>query len=381
MKIVRKTALGLLTAALLVSGFGAGAAPAQAVTPAVSDPGPAGDFNWGGFNWKKRFWGGGPQYNGQWSPSNVSNPDANGRLKLSITNPTGSAPLGSEIQSTRRGFGYGTYSTVVEKNINSLQKEVVWGCLFTYDPDSTPGFAEIDLCEASAWGGGAQWGESWPVTLGHGYWFDASKGPGLGNNTVTFPVSSSPVLTHKMVWEPGRITFETYEGEGFAGRLLKRTVVEGSKVPVPAKEYVLFNLWVVGGGGGNPNAVKPESVVIRNFSFTPSVSASVAPKPSAPTTSTTAPTSSPSAATSPSPVRTVTPSVSPVSPSTSNAGSTANSTSASDSSSVPKAAKSKDKAKTVTSAGELKETENAEEPVTKSKKGVGSYKIFPLPIA
>lgn len=242
-------------------------------TPVDQNPGPAGSFTWKGFNWEKRFWGGAPQYNKAFDAANVGSPDASGYVSLSLTNPTGEAPIGAEFQSTRQGFGYGTYSTTVEKNLSMLQKEVVWGCLFTYDPLAEPGFNEIDLCEASAWGGGAAYGESWPVSQGHGYWFDASKPPGQGNNTVTFDVTSSPVTTHRMVWEPGKLTFETYSGEGFVGTLLKRTVLEGSTVPVPAGERLHFNLWVTGGGGGDPAHVRPETVVVRDFSFTPAASA------------------------------------------------------------------------------------------------------------
>ncbi|MGR0160188.1 hypothetical protein [Paenarthrobacter nitroguajacolicus] len=199
----------------------------------------------------------------------MSSPDANGYVKLSISNPTGSAPKGAEFQSTREGFGYGTYSTTVEKDVSSLQKEVVWGCLFTYDPNAEPGYTEIDLCEASAWGGGAAYGEDWPVTQGHGYWFDATLPPGQGNNTVTFDVTSAPILTHRMVWEPGKLTYETFAGEGYDGTLLKRTVLEGSTVPLPAKEQIHFNLWVTGGGGGDADHVAPETVTIRDFSFVP----------------------------------------------------------------------------------------------------------------
>ncbi|ALE05757.1 hypothetical protein AL755_10225 [Arthrobacter sp. ERGS1:01] len=249
----------------------AGTVPSHAAGTAVTveDPGPVGSFSWKGFNWQKRFWGGAPQYNQSFDAANVSNPDANGYVTMALSNPTGSAPAGAEFQSTRQGFGYGTYSTTVEKNVSLLQKEVVWGCLFTYDPDASPGFNEIDLCEASAWGGGAAYGESWPVTQGHGYWFDATKPPGQGNSTVTFGVTNDVVLTHKMVWEPGKITFETYSGTGDTGTLLKRTVMEGSTVPVPAKEAIHFNLWVTGGGGGDPAHIAPESVIIRDFSFTP----------------------------------------------------------------------------------------------------------------
>ncbi len=249
------------------------AAHAADTTPMDPNPGPAGSFSWKGFNWQKRFWGGAPQYNQAFAAANVGNPDANGYVTMNLTNPTGDAPVGAEFQSTRQGFGYGTYSTTVEKDLSALQKEVVWGCLFTYDPGAAPGYNEIDLCEASAWGGGAAYGESWPVTQGHGYWFDATQAAGSGNNTVTFDVTNSPITTHRMVWEPGRITFETFAGEGYAGTLLKRTVLEGSTVPVPAKEQIHFNLWVTGGGGGDPAHVKPESVVIRDFSFVPAAAA------------------------------------------------------------------------------------------------------------
>jgi hypothetical protein len=259
----------MLAAAALTMLACAPAAEAADTTPMNSNPGAVGNFAWKGFNWQKRFWGGAPQYNRAFDAANVSSPDRNGYITMKLSNPTGQAPAAAEFQSTRQGFGYGTYSTTVAKNLSLLQKEVVWGCLFTYDPLAEPGFNEIDLCEASAWGGGASYGESWPVTQGHGYWFDASKPPGQGNSTVTFDVTSSPVTTHRMVWEPGKLTFETYAGEGFVGTLLKRTVLQGPTVPVPAREQIHFNLWVTGGGGGDPAHVKPESVVIRDFSFTP----------------------------------------------------------------------------------------------------------------
>lgn len=309
-----KVAVVALTSAFLLGNVNA--SQAADTTPMDSNPGYAADFSWKGLNWEKRFWSGGPNVNGQWDRNNVSNPDANGYVKLSLSNPTGSAPVGAEFQSTRRGFGYGTYSTTVEKNISALQKEVVWGCLFTYDPDAEPGHNEIDLCEASAWGGGAAYGESWPVEQGHGYWFDATKPAGQGNNTTNFTAPSNAILTHKMVWEPGKITFETYAGEGYSGTLLKRTVLEGSTVPVPAQERIHFNLWVTGGGGGTPQQVKPESVTIRDFKFTPAgatvapapaptASSTVAPVPTpTPTVSTTAPApapTTPTATTSPSP--------------------------------------------------------------------------------
>ena len=272
MKVPFPNVRPLAAAAAVVVGLAAGGVPDASAADNVTmtaDPGAPGDFSWKGFNWLKRSWSGGPHYNGFFDPTNVSGPDANGRVTLALTNPTGNAPVAAEFQSTRRGFGYGTYTAVVERNLQTLQKEVVWGCMFTYDPDTSPGHNEIDVCEASAWGGGAAWGESRPVRQAHGYWFDATKPAGVGSTAVNFDVTPDPVLTHRLVWEPGRLTYETFAGEGYGGTLLKRTVLEGATVPVPAREAVHFNLWVTGGGGGYPNQVRPEQVTVRDFSFTP----------------------------------------------------------------------------------------------------------------
>jgi hypothetical protein len=261
-------------AAAVVVVLAAGAVPGATAADnkkVATDPGPVGDFSWKGFNWLKRSWSGGPHYNGSFEPANVSGPGVTGRVTLALTNPTGNAPVAAEFQSTRRGFGYGTYTAVVERNLQTLQKEVVWGCMFTYDPDAAPGHNEIDVCEASAWGGGAAWGASQPVRQGHGYWFDATKPAGIGSTVVNFDVTPDPLLTHRLVWEPGRLTYETFAGEGYSGPLLKRTVLEGANVPVPAREAVHFNLWVTGGGGGYPNQVRPEQVTVRDFTFTPRV--------------------------------------------------------------------------------------------------------------
>lgn len=240
-----------------------------APTPMAADPGPPGNFAWKGYNWEKQAWSGPPQFNEEFDAKNVSDPDSNGYVTLTLSNPGGTAPAGAEFRTTRHGFGYGTYTATVEKNINLLQKEVVWGCLFTYDPSVPPGYNEIDLCEASAWGGGGAYGQSWPVTQGHGYWVDATQPTGQGNVKADFEVADSAILTHKLIWEPGKLTFETYRGEGFGGQLVKRTILEGSTVPTPAKEAIHFNLWVVAGGGGSPTTVRPEKVTIRDFTFTP----------------------------------------------------------------------------------------------------------------
>jgi hypothetical protein len=235
----------------------------------VVDPGPAGDFSWKGLNWQRRTsaesWG--PAYNRRYDAANVSGPDARGYVTLRVTNDTGRSPVSAEFSTTRGGFGYGTYTTVVEKRLDGMQPELVWGCLFTYDAASAPGHTEIDVCEASAWGGGVARNE--PVVQTHGYWFDATKAPGQGSVASSFVAGSASVHTHRMVWSPQRLAYETYAGHGFGGPLLKRTEFTGSRVPVPTREKLHFNFWVFGGNGGNPDQVKPDTVVIRDFSYTP----------------------------------------------------------------------------------------------------------------
>lgn len=263
MKPLKVFATAVIAASLLASGS---TSPATAATPTPA-AGPAGDFSWEGFNWKKRVSAGAPMFNGSWNSANVVNPDINGDVKLKITNPTGTAPAGAEMFSTREGFGYGTYTITVEKNLAQMQDEIVWGCLFTYDPNAQPGMNEIDLCEASSWGG------PWDVTQGHGYWFDAAAGVGSGNSVVSFPVPVSTSQTHSMVWEKGKLTFYTFAGSNTSAPLAKKTVLTGATVPVPAKERVHFNLWAVGGNGGEPATVTPEEVKITSFVFTPGAAA------------------------------------------------------------------------------------------------------------
>lgn len=194
-------------------------AQAAETTPLDNNPGPTGSFTWKMLNWDKRYCDGGSHYrvtstrptSATRTPTDTSSypsptPPATPPWQLNPVQPD----VASDMAPTAPPW---------RKNFSALLREVVCGCLFTCDPDANPGHTEIDLCEASAWGGGAVWGGSWPVEQGHGYWFDATKPTGQGNNTVSFPASSNNTLTHKMVWEPGKITFETYAGESYVDPL------------------------------------------------------------------------------------------------------------------------------------------------------------------
>jgi hypothetical protein len=282
----RAVLLGAIVSALVLGGITGPLAAGASTTGGVqvaADPGPSGDFAWKGLNWRRRTsaesWG--PAYNKRYEAANVVGPDSRGYITLKVTNPDGRSPVSAEFSTTRGGFGYGTYTTVVEKRLDVMQPELVWGCLFTYDAASAPGYTEIDVCEASAWGGGQAQNE--PVVQAHGYWFDATKAPGQGSVASVFPAGSASVHTHRMVWAPQKLTYETYAGHGFGGALLKRTELTGSRVPVPTREKLHFNFWVFGGNGGTPDRVKPETVVIRDFSFTPAGSTTAPPPTSEPT--------------------------------------------------------------------------------------------------
>lgn len=107
------------------------------------------------------------------------------------------------------------------------------------------------------------------MTQAHGYWFDATKDVGVGSSVVTFRAGTAePVQTHRLQWEPKRLTYETFAGEGSDMALLKRTVLAAATVPVPARERLHVNLWVFGRNGGEPDRVSGEQVTIRDLTFT-----------------------------------------------------------------------------------------------------------------
>jgi hypothetical protein len=221
------------------------------------DPGPPGDFFWKGLNWRRRTEAGAPAYNGKWGTANVLAPDANGYVTLRITNPTGSSPISAEFNTTRGGFGYGTYTDVVAARLDTMHKSLVLGGLFTYDNNNEPTHNEVDIHETSAWGG------TGPVSLDHTYYKNVN-----GNNTgvaVSTPIPADVVQTHRLIWEPGKLTWDSFIGTGTGGQLIKHTV-QTVGVPVPATEALCINLWAFDTKAAN---VGPFEVVLRDFSFVP----------------------------------------------------------------------------------------------------------------
>jgi hypothetical protein len=136
-----------------------------------------------------------------------------------------------------------------------LDKSAVFGGVFTYDGSVSGSHNEIDVDETSAWGG------NWPVVTSHNYFNKSGNGIDDPYNTT-----SDPVTTHKLIWEPGKLTFESYAGADTNAPLIKRTVATQG-VPVPAHEVIDFNYWVF--GDGTPNDTPNTDIIIRDFSFSP----------------------------------------------------------------------------------------------------------------
>lgn len=236
----------------------------MAPTPATVDPGPEGDFAWKGLNWHKRrrSEGGGPSKSGRWESANVIGPDAHDHVILRITNPSGHAPHAAEFDSTRLGFGYGTYTVVVEGDLVRLDRDLVFGGMFTYDSTvaSWKSHSEIDVNETSAWG------RHGPVGTDNAYFRDNRRGAKLGRSIVvkTKPVPHTRIQTHQMVWEPGRITWRSWHGGGTSGTPF-RTTVATHDVPKPAKEAICFNFWDF----VRHSDARETEVILRDFSFVP----------------------------------------------------------------------------------------------------------------
>lgn len=229
--------------------------------PKPGDPGPEGDLSWRGYHWLRRTWPGGPQYNRRWSPDNVTL-EADDTITLRMSNP-GADPVGAELVSTRTGWGYGTYRCAVETTFDSVGPSLVWGGMFTYDPEQVypQGHNELDSGEISAWGVVGRV----PRLIG-GYWVDGPR------NVVSHDVELPGDLRHfvfEMVWEPGAITWTTWGGTSAADTAIASSSVRPTDVPVPADERVHFNIWVTALHDSDPATTPSHSARLTDFVFTP----------------------------------------------------------------------------------------------------------------
>lgn len=206
-------------------------------------------------------------YNGNWDPANISGPDGNGYITLSVTY-TGGALYGAEMFTDLTNFGYGTYTIVVGSRLDTLPKTGVFGGLFTYSDTGTGNAAvtnnEIDVNETSAWG------EATSVSTSHNYFVNSSSVKTGTDDPYT--TTADTVTTHVMTWTPTSLTFDSYVGTGTGGTNLKHTVAT-TNVPDPSEgsQFLDINAWIFGDGSISPTSGDTFSVIVRDMSYTPYV--------------------------------------------------------------------------------------------------------------
>jgi len=232
-------------AALALIAAGVWSMPqAAARTPTVS---------WQGYSWVARSVSGNPGAAQRWSPSNVSI-DSGGRLHLKVTRDKKGDYTQAELDTSRNGWGYGTYRWTVETDVSRLAPEIVLG-LFTYGQDPAYGHREIDI-EAAGWG-------KTPVSWEYTTWAN-------GHDPVASTPAGAGASTQQIDWGPGHLTWSSLAANG---EVLATASASGSDVPVPYDESIGINLWVCGCEDGWRNTPATE-VVLSGFSFTPASVAS-----------------------------------------------------------------------------------------------------------
>ncbi|MDH2413979.1 glycoside hydrolase family 16 protein [Nocardioides sp. CER19] len=205
-------------------------------------------LTWQGYSWVPRTAPGNPGAPQQWAAANVSI-DGSGRLHLKVTRDKKGRYTQAELDSTRNGWGYGTYRWRVDTDVSRLAPEYVLG-LFTYGTDPAYGHREIDI-EASGWG-------TTPITWDYTTWAN-------GHDAVARTTAPTGPSTQQIDWTPGQITWTSYDG---SGAVMAIATAIGADVPVPGDESIGINLWVCGCESGW-NQTPATEVVLSGFAFTP----------------------------------------------------------------------------------------------------------------
>ena len=223
--------------------------------------------DWMGYTWDLREGPtGGPGF-GLWTSANVDGPDGSGFLTIQITNPTGSSPIGAEMDSQTTGLGYGTYKLVTGSRLDNLDKNIVFGGLFPYYGGSPA--IEFDVGEVSSWDGADAEGYGVGVNyVSHNSWYND-----FANRThSTAVMDSGEVHTFVFKWEAGQATYDTYIGADTCGTLLKHSV-HTTSIPVPSTEIAIINLWLYDNDGAATAAAADaddidapaKDIILRSF--------------------------------------------------------------------------------------------------------------------
>jgi hypothetical protein len=174
--------------------------------------------------------------------------DANGFLHLRIARQD-NAWTSSEVKLTR-SLGYGSYRFVV-RDVSQLEPAVVFS-MFTWDESTPP--REMDI-EISRWGEESSKNAQYVVQP---YYVPA--------NVVRF-VAPRGVLTHWVLWEPGRVSFRTVPGASSSPGTAVGGHVFTSGVPAAGNEEIHINIYVY---DNKHNPLRHDSeVIIEKFEYLP----------------------------------------------------------------------------------------------------------------
>lgn len=214
-------------------------------------------FSWKGLTWNQRIHAGSPSNHQGWLPANVTGPDGSGYLTFTLSNPGANYPFGGEMFSDQRGFGYGIYTTVVGTRLDTMDHRVGWGGPFTFDFTQFPAYREIDIAEVRDYNSNPN------IRILHSHvWDNAGSAAFIVDDQ---DITNDVVQTHRLIWTPAGLTFDTYAGTGTGGTLLFHTV-QSTNLPTPNLERMHFNIWS-NTGVANYQYVSPFSVVLRDFVF------------------------------------------------------------------------------------------------------------------
>jgi hypothetical protein len=214
-------------------------------------------FSWKGLTWNQRIHAGSPTNHQGWLPTNITGPDGSDYLTFTLSNPGANYPFGGEIFSATRGFGYGIYTTVVGTRLDTMDHRIGWGGPFTFDFTQFPAYREIDIAEIRDYNSNPN------IRILHSHVYDNAGSAAFIVDDQD--ITSDAVQTHRLIWTPTSLTFDTYSGTGTGGTLLFHTV-QSTNLPTPNLERMHFNIWS-NTGVASYQYVSPFSVVLRDFVF------------------------------------------------------------------------------------------------------------------
>ncbi len=173
-------------------------------------------------------------------PNNWSNSsdsvwvDSNGNLHLKIKK-IGKTWHCAEIVA-QKSFGYGEYRFYVANNVQNYDPNIV-AALFTYENDNR----EIDI-EFSKWG----------KSYNNDGWFTVQPEPYNNSNQKSFSLNlSGNHSTHKFIWAPKNIFFQSYHGHyptvPSSDLLVNEWSYTGINNPKVGNERLRLNLWLFEG--------------------------------------------------------------------------------------------------------------------------------------